>query len=169
MPEQLKLYLLPLLALIGFGVFLLLRPAPGESGGAVADTEKVTAALVTPEVRALDPKVEGMVSKPAVIRLVGEKQKELENCYGDALRRTQGAAGRLIMQISIDGEGKVASVLTAASQVADDKVGPCFAEVLSPIEFPADGTGQTTSVSYPFMLAPKVEASVELNAPRNPS
>jgi len=164
-PDQLKFYLLPLLALLGFGVWFLLRPAADEPTPEGTGQGTRTAAIVDPIVKPLEPKVEGGVSKPGVERFVKEKIDDLETCYAEALKRSPGAAGRLILTIMIDSRGKVAGVHTAATQVGDELVDQCFARVLSPIEFPPPVRGASTTVTYPFDLSTEVKASVDVADP----
>lgn len=163
MPEQLKYYIAPLLGLILVGGWFLLRPQLGPTPA--DDDGKRGAALVRPAVKPLDPLVEGGVSKPGVVRIVGEHHDELVDCYAEALRRSPGAAGRLIMSLSIDHQGKVAAARVAASQVSDEGVGKCFGRVLAGLQFPIPPRGNTTDVTYPFDLRSEVDAAVEVDDP----
>ncbi len=168
MPEQLKLYALPLLALIGLGLWFVLRPpvdAEPTGDGQADGAGTRQAAIVDPVVKDLDPKVDGGVSKPGVIRFVQAEMHNLEDCYAKALRRSPGAAGRLILTIMIDSTGKVAAVHTTASQVGDDEVDQCFARILSTIQFPTPVRGAPTTVVFPFDLSAEVKASVDVADP----
>lgn len=111
---------------------------------------------VTPEVRALAPKVEGELAPHVVTQVVESNLVALEDCYAKALGRNPRAAGRVVVHFIIDSEGKVARASVAGSQVQDKLVGRCFTRVIAKLEFAEPEDLGSVDVMHPFALAPRI-------------
>ncbi len=146
-------------ALAGGLLALLALLAPGCSAPApeaAPDRTEAQSLAVTPEVRALEPKVEGALRPAAVTEVIRANLDPLEDCYAKALGRNPKAAGRVVIHFIIDSEGKVARASVGGSQVHDKLVGRCFTKAIARLEFAEPDDRASVDVMQPFALAPRV-------------
>jgi hypothetical protein len=80
-------------------------------------------------------------------------------CYRNALAKTPGLAGKLIVHFTITGDERVGGIVESAeiddaSDIEDQELRDCFRESMLSMTFkPPEQSGYVT-VSYPFVLSP---------------
>jgi hypothetical protein len=107
-----------------------------------------------PNVIATDAKVSGDIDKDLIRRIVRAHINEVRSCYNAGLTRNPNLDGRVLIQFSIVGNGKVASSVVQENTTKDKQVGDCIAKAVKRWKFPRVGKGGTALVSYPFRLSP---------------
>ena len=76
---------------------------------------------------------------------VSAVQDRISQCYGNRLRAHPFAgSGRQMLQVTVDGEGKVESVTQMASQVGDQQVENCTRQALERGSYPPAAEGSAT-------------------------
>jgi hypothetical protein len=105
-----------------------------------------------PTVYVTDGKVTGDIDKDLIRRIVRAHVNEVRSCYNAGLTRNPNLDGRVLIQFSIVGNGKVASSVVQENTTKDKQVGDCIAKAVKRWQFPRVGKGGTALVSYPFRL-----------------
>jgi hypothetical protein len=98
-------------------------------------------------------KVTGDVDRDLIRRIVRAHLNEVRSCYNAGLTRNPNLAGRVTIQFSIVGTGKVASAVVESNTTGDSAVGNCIAQAVKRWKFPRVRNGGTALVSYPFRLS----------------
>ncbi len=145
--------------LIGMGTTGLIGHGPGNGGssmgrgpggGVVGFGKKKKPAIVA---RIGKGKVIGAVDKDTIRRIVHSHLMEVRGCYNAGLSRNPTLEGRVMMQFSILGNGKVGSAAVQENTTKDKTVGTCIAKAVKRWKFPRPRNGGTALVSYPFRLS----------------
>jgi outer membrane biosynthesis protein TonB len=84
-----------------------------------------------------------------VRRYIHRSRNQIRRCYDAALAKNPGIAGKLVVDFTISGNGKVTA--TRASGL-DADVEACVAAVIAAIEFPAPTGNAPLNISYPFVF-----------------
>jgi pSer/pThr/pTyr-binding forkhead associated (FHA) protein len=126
-----------------------LHYGPGGGGGVAGFKDRKPA---PPVVHALAPKSTGGVDKDLIRRIVRAHINEVRSCYNAGLTKNPNLAGRVTIQFSIVGNGKVASSVVQENTTKDSAVGNCIAKAVKRWTFPKVQGGGTALVSYPFRL-----------------
>lgn len=86
-------------------------------------------------------------AKKGVVALQGK----LDACYASQLKKTQFAgSGQMLIEIKVDGEGKVSKASTLHSEIADKKVAKCAIKHLKKISIPKP-TGDSASINVTIL------------------
>ena len=107
-----------------------------------------------PTVVATTAKINGEIDKDLIRRIVRAHINEVRSCYNAGLSKNPTLAGRVTIQFSIVGSGKVASSVVEENTTKDSAVGNCIAKAVKRWTFPKVDKGGTALVSYPFRLTP---------------
>jgi hypothetical protein len=107
-----------------------------------------------PEVIPSRAEVRGGLDKEIVRRIVRQHLNEVRFCYDEALARTPTLAGRVVVQFTIAGTGKVLASVLQSSTLGSAAVESCIVGATRRWLYPAPLGGGLVSVSYPFQLAP---------------
>jgi hypothetical protein len=105
-----------------------------------------------PEAAAGKADVKGDIDKDLIRRIVRAHINEVRSCYNSGLTKNPNLEGRVTIQFSIVGSGKVASSTVQENTTKDSNVGNCIAKAVKRWQFPRVGNGGTAMVSYPFRL-----------------
>jgi pSer/pThr/pTyr-binding forkhead associated (FHA) protein len=105
-----------------------------------------------PEPRVGKGSVTGDIDKDMIRRIVRAHLNEVRSCYNTGLTRNPNLEGRVTVQFSIIGTGKVASSVVQENTTKDGGVADCIAKAVKRWSFPRVGKGGTALVSYPFLL-----------------
>ena len=92
------------------------------------------------------------VDKDMIRRIVRAHLNEVRSCYNAGLTKNPNLQGRVTIQFSIVGSGKVASSVVQEDTAKDGSVANCIAKAVKRWQFPRVNGGGTALVSYPFML-----------------
>jgi TonB family protein len=103
-----------------------------------------------PEIRFVDVRTFGGLSKEAIQRVVTLNRNRIKHCYESALVSSPELNGRVTVSFTIAPEGNVRSSEIAVNNTGDDRLGQCILTVVRHLSFPqADGI---TAATYPFLL-----------------
>lgn len=112
-------------------------------------------APVAPLVRApaAAPPSDGAARIPpeTVQRVVRKAQGRFRDCYRQALLRNPALEGRMVVQLSIRADGRVARAEEAEAALADRALRSCLLERFFELEFPV-AASPPRSVRYPLVL-----------------
>ncbi|MFO7566611.1 MAG: AgmX/PglI C-terminal domain-containing protein [Enhygromyxa sp.] len=123
---------------------------PGGGEGVVGFNTKKTK---VPVVQPTTAKITGDVDKDLIRRIVRAHINEVRSCYNAGLTRDPTLDGRVTIQFSIVGSGKVASSVVQENTTRDSQVANCIAKAVKRWKFPRVNSGGTALVSYPFRLS----------------
>ena len=107
-----------------------------------------------PTVRQAKAEVQGALDKDIIRRIVRAHINEVRYCYNQALARDPNAKGRVAVQFTIGGTGKVPSAVVQETTLKDPGVGNCIAQAVKRWTFPKPEGGGSVIVTYPFVLEP---------------
>ena len=108
----------------------------------------------SPVVRQAKAEVQGALDKDIIRRIVRAHINEVRYCYNQALARDPNAKGRVAVQFTIGGTGKVPSAVVQETTMKDAGVGNCIAQAVRRWTFPKPEGGGSVIVTYPFVLEP---------------
>ncbi|HET6585321.1 MAG TPA: TonB family protein [Nannocystaceae bacterium] len=127
--------------------------APGKSDGSDVDAagpvpDDTPAAKVTQGTG----EVKGALDKDIIRRIVRAHINEVRYCFDQGLVRDKTLGGRVVVEFTVNGEGKVPTAHVTESTVKDDAVGQCIAKAVKRWRFPKPEGGGNVVVAYPFLL-----------------
>jgi hypothetical protein len=89
-----------------------------------------------PTVRQAKAEIMGSLDKDLIRRIVRAHINEVRYCYNKGLARDPNLKGRLSIEFTIDGKGKVSKAVVKESTVKDVSVGECIAKQMLKWTFP---------------------------------
>lgn len=95
---------------------------------------------------------EGALDSKLVAQEVNRRIGVLKGCYERALRRDPTLSGKIIIQFTISGSGKVSSAKATTNELTPE-VGSCITSAFMGFRFPPPEGGSLT-FEYPFMFTP---------------
>jgi hypothetical protein len=95
----------------------------------------------------------GTLSEASLRRTVTEHSPGIRRCYDEGLVTVPTLAGRAIMRLVLQRNGKVLRVNTLGSDLASKTVLRCLENLFQSIRFPQAGS-DTVTVTYPLPLSP---------------
>lgn len=98
--------------------------------------------------------VRGALDKDIIRRVVRAHINQVSHCYNQGLVRDPTLQGRVAIQFTIGGTGKVPVSVVSSSTLKDKSVGNCIASAVKRWKFPKPQGGATVMVTYPFVLNP---------------
>jgi TonB family protein len=98
--------------------------------------------------------IRGALDKDIIRRVVRQHINQVRHCYNQGLVRNPALRGRVAVQFTIGGTGKVPMAVVSETSVKDAKVGNCIAKAVRRWKFPKPAGGGTVMVTYPFVLNP---------------
>ena len=107
-----------------------------------------------PDVMIGDLKLRGSLDKEIIRRIVRRHLNEVKYCYDQALVKQPKLDGRLVVQFTIAGTGKVLASVMQSSTLSSPAVEMCVVGAIKRWEFPAPNGGGLAIVSYPFQFSP---------------
>ena len=142
---------------IGLGYSNLLGHGTGTNGLSYGNDNGKTTGFgkrkeKAPIVGVADGKVDGDIDKDLIRRIVRSHINEVRSCYNAGLTRDPNLGGRVTIQFSIVGNGKVSTSVVQENTTRDSEVGNCIAKAVKRWKFPRVNNGGTALVSYPFRL-----------------
>lgn len=108
----------------------------------------------TPKPRIGKGEVRGALDKDIVRRVIRSHINQVRHCYNEGLVGDPSLRGRVSVQFSINGKGKVPMAVVAETSVKDPNVGRCIAKAVRRWKFPQPQGNGTVMVTYPFVLNP---------------
>lgn len=107
-----------------------------------------------PTVHVARADVDGNIDKSIIRRIVRSHINEVRACYNQGLVRNPNLHGRVAIQFSIGGTGKVLNSVVGESSLKDPQVGKCVANAVKRWKFPKPPGGGMVLVTYPFRMDP---------------
>jgi TonB family protein len=130
------------------------RPGDGEGGLLRRSAGFETRKTRSPQVLATKAEVVGGLDKDLIRRVVRAHINEVRYCYNQGLAKDANLKGRVAVQFTIGGTGKVTSAVVGETDLKDRAVGSCIAQAVKRWSFPKPASGGAAIVTYPFILQP---------------
>jgi TonB family protein len=108
--------------------------------------------------------VEGGLDREAVILVVMKNIGQITYCYELGLQKKPELRGRVLVDFTINGQGKVASNSISSSTLRSSQVENCMLSKIKNWKFPHPVGGVNVDVNYPFALQRVSEVSQNLTA-----
>jgi TonB family protein len=99
-----------------------------------------------------DALVDEGLSRDEVGRVIHSRISEIRYCYESSMLRKPDLEGKLIIDFTIAGSGRVRSANVKESSVRDERLNECILKRLARWEFPKPKSGVEVAVSYPFIF-----------------
>ena len=96
--------------------------------------------------------VRGSLDKELIRRVIRQHINEVKFCYEKQLRINNKLQGRVVVQFTIAGTGKVLASMVQSSTLGDPATEQCIAQAIRRWDFPKPQGGGIVVVSYPFVL-----------------
>ncbi len=124
------------------------RSGYGRNVGSGLGTHHVRAPEVTPGTA----QIVGTFDKEIIRRIIRQHLAEVRFCYESQLLKRPALYGRVMMQFTIAGTGRVVTSAVQSSTLNDGTVEQCIADAVHRWEFTRPPGGGIAIVSYPFVL-----------------
>jgi len=105
-----------------------------------------------PTVRQAKAEINGALDRDVIRRIVRAHINEIRYCYNQVLARDPSDQGRVAIQFTISGTGKVPSAVVQESTMRSALIGNCMAQTVRRWTFPKPEGGGSVVVIYPFVL-----------------
>ena len=103
-----------------------------------------------PDMRIVDVRTYGGLSKEAIQRVVRLHHNNIKHCYERALRSSPDLNGRVTVSFTVAPQGYVQGVSIAADTLGEGSVAQCIEGVIGRLSFPS--TDGVTGATYPFLF-----------------
>jgi hypothetical protein len=100
-------------------------------------------------------------------RVFRRHRDQIRHCYEVELRKDHNLRGRLVLRLTIDGDGHASAAEIVESALANDDLHACIADAARRWHFPIVGNHSTYTISYPYVLEPAPPPAEGGNDARN--
>lgn len=122
-------------------------------GGKVATAGKVRA-KVSGSVRAADVEpLDGEIDQKGVKRALSRRKAAFKQCYESALKSNSKLKGKLVIEFTINGRGRVTKARVVKDTVGSSEVAKCVVKAMKRVKFPKPEDGDVT-ISNSFVFQP---------------
>jgi outer membrane biosynthesis protein TonB len=94
---------------------------------------------------------QGSIDREAVAKVINSHLQEVHACYERALLKDPGLAGKVVLEWTIGGGGRVTAAKTKSSTLRNSAVESCILSNLKTWTFPAP-KGGVVIITYPFLF-----------------
>ncbi|WP_225409852.1 AgmX/PglI C-terminal domain-containing protein [Stigmatella hybrida] len=94
---------------------------------------------------------QGSIDREAVAKVINSHLQEVHACYERALLKDPGLAGKVVLEWTIGGNGRVAAAKTKSSTLRNSAVESCILSNLKTWAFPSP-KGGVVIITYPFLF-----------------
>ena len=120
-------------------------------GGKEVKLEEKKVAAVQSKITAEEPEISGgQLDEETVRKIALKNQVSLKYCFQKAQMRNPNLQGKIVVEIVIDGEGKVSSVSVKESTIDDQEMVSCVLRMIKRWQFPA--TGSEITITFPLVF-----------------
>ena len=105
-----------------------------------------------PKVIPLKPTVRGALDMETIRRVIRRHRNEYVYCYEKELNRKRDLAGKIKVQFTIDGRGRVIAAMVSETTMKNSTVENCLVRKVKRWTFPAPKGGGLVNVNYPFLF-----------------
>jgi Ca-activated chloride channel family protein len=103
-------------------------------------------------IRSGQVKVMGSLSSSQIRRFIRKYKHQMKLCYTKALKKNPGLAGKVVVKIHIDKNGKVKKVEIVSSTIKCREMEKCMLKAIKKWQFPAPHGGGEVVINYPFIF-----------------
>lgn len=107
-----------------------------------------------PPVASPAPTVVGSLSRSAITKVFRRHQRQIRQLYERALQRNPSLVGKIVLQLEIGADGRVASARVASSTLDDPKLERQIIRLVRRWRFGLPTGGGTVQVRYPLVFRP---------------
>lgn len=132
------------------GINSLIRK-DGQAGALGGKGDRAVAGRVTTLTRQTQTKGQGELSKEEIMKVINQHIGEIQFCYEKQLRTTPGLSGRVVLEWTVNPQGRVTVVKVAQSSLASSEATNCMTGKLKGWKFPQPRGGAVTIV-FPFVF-----------------
>lgn len=100
------------------------------------------------------PLIMGSLDKEVIRRVIQSRRTKVAYCYEKALLQNPNLSGKVVIQLTIGGDGKVQLARVKESTIGNEAVESCVQKVMAELRFPAPQGGGVVVVTYPFLFRP---------------
>jgi TonB family protein len=90
----------------------------------------------------------------AIRRVFRRHEAQIKYCYEQQLQKDRKLRGRLVLNATIDGNGRVSSVEISESELANDALHACITTAVRTWDFPVVGNHAIYTIVYPYVFEP---------------
>ncbi|MDP2345239.1 MAG: AgmX/PglI C-terminal domain-containing protein [Deltaproteobacteria bacterium] len=124
-------------------------------GGGKVDTGAKTATRVVARVKADDVEtVDGKIDKKSVAATIRRRQDGFQACYETALKSNSKLGGKIVVEFTIGGDGKVTEARVVKDGLNSGEVNNCVLGLLKRLRFPTPADGGEVTISNTFVFQP---------------
>ena len=92
------------------------------------------------------------LDKETVRRVFRRHQAQIKHCYERQLEKDRRLRGRLVLKLTIDGNGRVSAAEIGESELANEALHACITDGARKWEFPVVGDHEVYTIAYPYVF-----------------
>lgn len=119
-------------------------------GGKQVELGEKKVAAVQSKIAAESPEIEGQMDEETVRKIALKNQASLKYCFQKAQLRNPELSGKIIVRLTIDGDGNVTDVSVEQSTIDDQEMVSCVLRMVKRWKFPA--TGGEVNITFPLVF-----------------
>ena len=124
-------------------------------GGGKVDTGAKAATRIVARVKADDVEtVDGKIDKKSVASTIRRRQDGFQECYVTALKSNSKLGGKIVVEFTIGGDGKVTEARVVKDGMNSGEVNACVLSLLKRLRFPTPSDGGEVTISNTFVFQP---------------
>ena len=90
----------------------------------------------------------------AIRRVFRRHTAQIKHCYEQQLEKDHKLRGRVVVRVTIDGQGRVAAAEIGESELANEALHECITSAVRTWEFPVVGNHAIYTIVYPYVFEP---------------
>jgi outer membrane biosynthesis protein TonB len=94
------------------------------------------------------------LDKDTVRRVFGRHVAQIKSCYEQRLEKDRKLHGRLVVKVTIDGNGRVSAAEISDSELADETLHACITDAVRMWDFPFVGNHAVYTIAHPYVFEP---------------
>lgn len=119
-------------------------------GGKQVELGEKKVAAVQSKIAAESPEIEGQMDEETVRKIALKNQASLKYCFQKAQARNPELSGKIVVRLTIDGDGNVTDVSVEQSTIDDQEMVSCVLRMVKRWKFPA--TGGEVNITFPLVF-----------------
>lgn len=119
-------------------------------GGKQVELGEKKVAAVQSKIAAESPEIEGQMDEETVRKIALKNQVSLKYCFQKAQARNPELSGKIVVRLTIDGDGNVTDVSVEQSTIDDQEMVSCVLRMVKRWKFPA--TGGEVNITFPLVF-----------------
>lgn len=119
-------------------------------GGKQVELGEKKVAAVQSKIATESPEIEGQMDEETVRKIALKNQASLKYCFQKAQARNPELSGKIVVRLTIDGDGNVTDVSVEQSTIDDQEMVSCVLRMVKRWKFPA--TGGEVNITFPLVF-----------------